>query len=350
MTQKTYIIAEAGVNHNGDLRFAKQMIAVAKDCGADAIKFQMFQTESLCAVDAPLAEYQQGLAEDSQNLLKALELSPKDFLFLKEECEKNKIDFLVTPFDLHSAKFLLDDLHCTAVKISSGDLTDHQLLYTVGTKAQKIYLSTGMSTLEQIERSLCVLAAAFLKRDYDQTIFNFSLAELSKTLKDRVVILHCTSSYPAADDDLNLNAISLLREKFSLDVGYSDHSVDFLASVVAVSLGASVIEKHFTLDQSLKGPDHKASLSPYDLKKLAQLIRRTELQLGEAKKIVTESEQSNAQVARKGLYASRDLLSGTRLQWDDVIGLRPVNKWKADQLSEVLNQPIDRDLKKGEPL
>lgn len=312
------IIAEAGVNHNGSLKLALELVDIAAQAGADVVKFQTFSAQSLVTKSARKADYQNANtseADSQYDMLKALELSHEDFQAIHAHCGKRKIEFLSTPFDLKSISYLTGTLGQTQLKISSGDLTNAPLLLAAARSAQRIILSTGMSNLDEIEQALMVLAfglsqtadampglAAFRKA-YDSDAGQ-------KALKQAVALLHCTTEYPAPLADINLRAMHTLRERFGLRIGYSDHSMGITVSIAAAAYGAEIIEKHFTLDRNLPGPDHKASLEPEELKQMVRAIREVEQSLGSTEKTPVASERKNMSVARKSLVAELAIRKG----------------------------------------
>jgi len=310
---KVIIIAEVGVNHNGSLSKALKLIDVAKKSGSDFVKFQTFIPELLVIPEAKKAKYQNknDKSKNQLEMLGRLAIPLSSFVKIKRYCKKKKIKFLSTPFDIKSAKFL-NKIHQKIIKISSGDLNNYPLLKEVSKYAKRIILSTGMSSLKEINDAI-------------KTIKSFN----KKTI---INILHCTSQYPAKEKDLNLRAINLLKKRFNLEIGYSDHSRGNEASIAAVALGAKIIEKHLTLNNNLKGPDHKASLNPIDFKKFVVSIRKTEVSLGKEKKILTKSERDVKVVARKSIVASLDIKKGELFTDKNIstkrpsIGLSPM-KW-----------------------
>ncbi len=287
---KTLIIAEAGVNHNGSLEMACRMVDVAKDMGADLIKFQTYIPENLVTKKAPLAAYQKkNQKEESQyEMLKKLALSFDEFSYLSDYCKKVGIPFISTPFDMDSIEFLCK-LNMPFWKIPSGEITNYPYLKKIASFSQPIILSTGMSTMEEVEAAV------------DLCVKNGS--------KD-ISLLHCTTEYPAPIESVNLKAMDTLKERFHMPVGYSDHTKGIEASVIAVAHGASIIEKHFTLDCSLPGPDHKASLDPESFKEMVKAIRRTETLLGDGIKEPCLVELANREVARKSIVAARNISRG----------------------------------------
>ena len=277
----TIIIAEAGVNHNGSISLAKEMIEVAAKAKADYVKFQSYRTEDLLLKTASKADYQKkntDINETQFKMLKKYELSVKNHYDLIEECKKNKIKFLSSPFDIRSIN-LLDDLKLKTIKVPSSEITNIPYLERLGSLQRKIILSTGMSTLKEIE-----LAVNILK--------NFGSNDIS--------ILHCNTDYPTPFEHVNLRVLDTLKKKFNLPIGYSDHTTGITVPIAAVSLGAKIIEKHFTIDKSFDGPDHLASLNPSELIKMVKEIRNVEKCLGSYKKIPTSSENRNINIARNG--------------------------------------------------
>ncbi len=288
-----FIIAEAGVNHNGDLQLARKMIAAAAEAGADAIKFQSFRAEKLVTREAMKAEYQKINTGDDREtqyeMLKKLELNEEEHKELMEHCRRMKILFLSTPFDLESAA-LLEKIGVEAYKISSGDLTDIPLIEAVASCGKPVILSTGMGCLGEVEEAV---------------------AAARRMNNEELVLLHCTTSYPAPYREVNLRAMLTLKEAFKLPVGYSDHTLGLEIPAAAVALGARVIEKHFTLDKDLPGPDHRVSLTPGELKAMVRYIRNVEAALGDGCKSCTAGEEEAKKIARKSIVAACDIPEGT---------------------------------------
>lgn len=332
---KVFIIAEAGVNHNGSIELAKKLIDVASDAGADAVKFQTFKADKLLIKKTQKAEYQKKstVSNESQyEMIKKLELDELDHKILIGHCKKNNIKFLSSPFD-HESIDMLYKLDMDIFKIPSGEITNLPYLRHVGSLRKEIILSTGMSDLSDIENALNVLIK-------------------SGTNKNEITLLHATSEYPCPIDEVNLLAMDTLKAKFAVKVGYSDHTEGVDISIAAVSRGACIIEKHFTLDRELEGPDHKASLEPNDFKLMVQSIRHIEQALGDGIKRPTKSEVRNMLVARKSIVASRDIKLGeilsldnisvkrpgvgiSPMKWDDVIG-KPAKKFfSVDEMIEI---------------
>ena len=318
--RRAFLIAEAGVNHNGSLDMAKRLIDAAAAAGADAVKFQTFRAEKLVTRDAPKAAYQKrstDAAESQFDMIKALELDVAAHEALIVHAKAAGIEFLSTPFDGESLK-LLQILGLKTIKVSSGDLTNAPFLLEIARAAERVILSTGMSTLDEVEAALGVLAFGFTAPAGSQPgRAAFEQAFASETgrgaLALRVTVLHCTSEYPAPFDEVNLRAMDTLAEAFALPIGYSDHTTGIHVAIAAVARGATMVEKHFTLDRGLPGPDHKASLEPAELAQMVAAIREVERALGDGIKRPTASELKNREVARKSLVAARALSAGEAL-------------------------------------
>lgn len=327
--KSTFIIAEAGVNHNGSLDLAFQLVDAALDAGADAIKFQTFKTENLVTKSARQADYQEkniGKSSSQFEMLKRLELSFGDFKKLKCYCDDKNIMFLSTPFDLESVDFLINELGLNLMKIPSGEITNAPYLHKIASYGVEMILSTGMATVKEIQYALAFIAHGLAKKTvvtFDQVNGFYSTNEAKKLLKEKVSILHCTTEYPTPYDEINLNAMDTIRAEFELNVGLSDHSEGILVPIAAVAKGASIIEKHFTLDKTLPGPDHKASLNPTELKEMIQSIRVTEKVMGEKVKEPTLSEIKNKSVARKSLVAAKFIKKGERFSVENLTVKRP---------------------------
>ena len=351
-TESTYIIAEAGVNHNGSLDLAKKMVDVAVEAGVNAIKFQTFSADQLVTKTTPKAQYQllaTNSHESQYEMLKKLELSREDHWVIYRYCNERKIQFLSTPFDQESAIFLIDSLKLPIIKISSGEITNAPLLLQIAKKGRRVILSTGMATLGDIEAALGVLAFAYLD-DNDQPpshqafLKSYCSDEGQKILKEKVILLHCTSEYPAHFENINLSAMDTLKSAFHLPVGYSDHSPGIAVPIAAIAKGAMLVEKHFTLDRSMIGPDHLASLEPDELKNMVRAIREIELALGTSHKKPTFSELTTQKVARKNLVALRPIQKGELFSDSNLgikrvagAGISPVHYW------EFLKQPAKCD-------
>lgn len=329
---KTYIIAEAGVNHNGSLDMAKQLVDVAKQTGVDAVKFQTFKAESLVTRTAQQAGYQVnnlGGATSQFEMLKKLELSYEEFVELKQYCDSIQIEFLSTPFDFESVDFLVDDIGMSQIKIPSGELTNSPLIHYIATKRKPMIVSTGMATMDDIHEALSFLAygLAFPDQlvDLEKVQTYYQTPEAKILLKEFVTVLHCTTEYPAPFDTINLNAMNEMAKELQLPIGFSDHSQGIAVPIAAVALGAVVIEKHFTLDCSLPGPDHLASLEPKELEAMVTGIRAIGQSLGTGNKMPTSIELENRQVARKSIVAKVKIVAGDILTEDHLAIKRPGN-------------------------
>ena len=330
--QHTLIIAEAGVNHNGSIELAKQLIDAAADAGVDYVKFQTFKTKNLVSRSAKMADYQKrnmSVGENSQySMLKKLELSPQQHYELVSYCNEKGINFFSTAFDLDSVDFLAS-LHLGLWKIPSGEITNYPYLRKIASYKEPVILSTGMSTFDEIADAISVL-------------IKFGVS------KEQITILHCNTEYPTPMNDVNLKAMHTIGEKFSVNVGYSDHTQGIEVPIAAVALGATVVEKHFTLDCTMDGPDHKASLEPQELKAMVTAIRNIEQALGNEEKKVSTSEGRNKSVARKSIVAAKDIEKGELLteenltvkrpgggispmKWEYIIGTRAIRTFEADE-------------------
>jgi N,N'-diacetyllegionaminate synthase len=328
-----YIIAEAGVNHNGEIQIARKMIEVAKESGVDAIKFQTFQAEKLVTARTKKAEYQEkttGKAESQLEMLKKLQLTQDEFIELKTYCNLIGIEFLSTPFDLESLDFLHEN-GLKRWKIPSGEINNLPYLIKIAKTERSVILSTGMATLEEVE-----IAIGVLKK--------YGTPEIS--------LLHCTTEYPTPYEDVNLMAMLTMKNKFNMPIGYSDHTMGIEIPVAAVAMGATIVEKHFTLDRTMEGPDHQASLEPNELKNLVKMIRHVEKALGDGIKQPAESEKKNIKIARKSIVARRYIKQGelytednltvkrpgiglSPMLWFEVLGTRASRDFEEDELIEV---------------
>ncbi len=328
-----YIIAEAGVNHNGKIATAKLLVDAAKEAGADCIKFQTFISKNIVTKNAKKAEYQKQLTDSDENqldMLSKLELSFDEFIELHSYCKQKNIEFLSTAFDFESIDFL-NSLDMNRWKIPSGDITNLSYLIKIAKLHKPIILSTGMSTMDEIRIAI-------------------------KVVKDNgnndITILHCTSEYPAPYEDVNLNAMLTIKKEFGVPVGYSDHTKGIEVPVAAVAMGAEIIEKHFTLDRNMEGPDHKASLEPDELKAMISAIRNVEVALGTGEKNPSESEKKNIVVARKSIIAKTNIKKGdifteenitvkrpgngiSPMKWFEVLGKKAVRNFEEDELIEL---------------
>jgi N-acetylneuraminate synthase len=329
MTTHTLIIAEAGVNHDGSLEKALALVDAAADAGADIVKFQTFNAKALTSGAAKKADYQQrttDAAESQLAMLERLELPPAAHHTLIARAAERDIEFLSTPFDDASLGFLLS-LKLPRIKIGSGDLTNAPLLHAAARAGATLILSTGMATLGEIEEALGVLAHGYAQRSDPAGVVSFRAAwrdpAARTALARHVSLLHCTTEYPCPIADVNLAAMATMRSAFLLPVGYSDHTDGFEISVAAVALGATIIEKHLTLDRNAPGPDHAASLEPDDFGRMVSAIRKVEAALGDGVKTPRESEVRNVPVARKSIVAARALRAGEIIGPADITAKRP---------------------------
>jgi N-acetylneuraminate synthase len=336
----TYIIAEAGVNHNGSLQRAFDLVDAAAEAKADAVKFQTFKAEKLATSTAPKAQYQvnqTGSSESQYMMLKKLELDEESHLKIKDRCNLKGIQFLSTPFDISSLHFLVQKLDIQKLKIPSGEITNAPLLLEAAKTGKPIIISTGMCTMEEVQVALGVLAFGHTKSNQKPDPDNFQAAfesiEGKKYLQNNVTLLHCTTAYPTPLDEVNLKVIDTMASTFGLRVGYSDHTIGISVPTAAVARGAAVIEKHFTMDKSLPGPDHRASLDPDELKTMVATIRQVEEALGQSKKSPTPSEIENRDIVRKSLVAIKDIQSGEIFSENNIdikrpgTGISPLKYW-----------------------
>lgn len=329
-----YIIAEAGVNHNGKLDLALKLVDIAKESGSDAIKFQTFKANKLASKEADKAQYQKETTDSKESqveMLKKLELSYDEFRQVKEYCIKKEVEFISTPFDLESADFL-NELNVNTYKIGSGDLTNYPLLRKVAKTGKKIILSTGMSNMDEVENSVKYVL---------------------KNGCNNLAVLHCISNYPTKNEDLNLNAIKTMKEKLSLikkdiEIGFSDHTEGLDASIYSVCTGATFIEKHFTIDKDMEGPDHRASLSSDELNLFVQKIREIEVILGDGVKQYRESESENRIIVRRSLAYNVPLKKGTILEYKHLTTLRPNKHICGSKLDEFIGKTINCDVSEND--
>ena len=329
--KKTLIIAEAGVNHNGDIETAKRLIDVASDAGVDYVKFQTFKAERLVSPSAQRANYQIENDINSNlsqlSMLKKLELSDADHRELISYCKSKDTNFFSTAFDVEGITYL-SSLDFAMLKIPSGELTNYPYLRAAAKTGLPVILSTGMASLEEVENSMNVLISY-------------------GTQKKDITILHCNTEYPTPMMDVNLKAMSTIKERLGVSIGYSDHTLGLEVPIAAVALGARIIEKHFTLDRSLKGPDHKASLEPDELKQMVISIRNIEKAIsGNGLKEPSPSEKKNTHIARKSIHISRDLKAGSIIDEQDIISLRPGDGICPMNWESIIGKQINRDLKK----
>ncbi len=359
MFKKVEIIAEAGVNHNGSLKMAFELVDVAAEAKADYVKFQTFKSEKVVSKFAAKAAYQKettGEQESQLEMVKKLELSEKDHLLLQEHCNKRGIQFLSTPFDKDSLHFLNQEMKLEKIKLASGEIVNAPLLYAAANTRKPLILSTGMSTLGEIEEALSVLAFCYVNKDRKQMINSknmraaFSSEEGQAELKKYVTLLHCTTEYPAPFEDVNLRAMQTMSSAFGLAVGYSDHTPGIHISLAAVALGACVIEKHFTLDQNLPGPDHKASLTPTELYQLVKQTREISLALGDGRKIPQASELKNIAIGRRSIVAAKTIQKNETFTDENLELKRPGTGMSPFQYWSLLGKKADKDYDEDEEI
>ncbi len=329
MKKLTIVIAEAGVNHNGDINIARKLIDAAVHAGADYVKFQSFKAEKLVSPLAKKADYQSknlGVEDNTQlQMLKNLELTHEDHLELIDYCNNKGINFFSTAFDAEGVKYL-DNLGVDLIKSPSGEINNYPYLRAIAKTGKPVILSTGMATLGEIETALDILNKYGCPNE-------------------KITVLHCNTEYPTPFEDVNLKAMNTIAQAFGVKVGYSDHTLGIEVPIAAVALGASVIEKHFTLDRNLPGPDHKASLEPHELKAMVNAIRNIEQAIsGDGRKQPSTSEIKNIVIARKSLHLSKDIKAGESLTEENLIPLRPGNGISPFYWEEVLNKKAARDL------
>ncbi len=330
--KSTFIIAEAGVNHNGSFHLAKKMIEIAAEAGADAIKFQTFKAKNLVTFYAPKAEYQKTNTYTNGNqleMIEKLELSDSEFIKLANICKSKNIKFMSSPFDLESIEFL-DKIGMEIFKIPSGEITNLPYLKQIAQKNKPVILSTGMADLGEIEDAIDILLSGGLERD-------------------DITILHCNTEYPTPFEDVNLKAIQTLKSAFpGIKVGYSDHTIGIEIAIAAVAIGASVIEKHFTINKDLQGPDHKSSLDPIELTNMVQAIRNVEKAFGTGIKKPSKSEIKNIKIVRKSIVASRDIKKGEIFSEYNITTKRPGSGISPMYWNEVIGKKAPKDFKKDE--
>lgn len=328
MKNKVFIIAEAGVNHNGSMELAKQLIDAAVEAKVDAVKFQTFIAENVISKHAVKADYQKqntGNDESQLEMVKKLQLSFDNFIELKSYCESKGIMFLSTPFDMESIDFLAS-LNMGLWKIPSGEITNLPYLKKIAAFGEEVIFSTGMCTLGDIENAILILTS-------------------NGTAKEKITVLHCNTEYPTPMKDVNLMAMLTIREAFKINIGYSDHTLGIEIPTAAVALGAKVIEKHFTLDKTLPGPDHVASLDPQELMAMVDAIRNIELALGDGNKLPSESERKNMSIARKSIHLAKDLAKDAVLTWDDLVVKRPGDGLNPMLIESIVGCRVKTDLK-----
>ncbi len=321
-----FIIAEAGVNHNGNFNLAKKLIDVAKKAKVDAVKFQTFKSENVVTKKTKMATYQKkniGKKQTQLEMIKKLELSKNDFIKLEKYCDKKNITFLSTPHSEDIIDFLNDLI--PIYKIASGDLTNLPFLEKIAKKQKPIILSTGMATMNEVREAVKII---------------------KKQKNNRIILLHCTTNYPCPPDKVNLKAMLTLKKEFDLPVGYSDHTSGYDVPIMATAMGAQVLEKHFTLDKNLPGPDHKASLEPTELKKMVKKIRETEKILGNGIKKPTKSEQNIKKIVRKSIIARTDIPKNTKIRKEMLIIKRPGTGIAPKNINKILNKKSKKNIER----
>ncbi len=311
-----FIVAEIGLNHNGKIKLAKDLILEAKKCGADAVKFQTYKTELFI---------NKKYAKDQYEIFKKYELKFDDFVKIKEFADKVGIIFFSTPFDFESANFLIK-LKVPAIKVASSELSNIYFLKYLAKAKLPLFISTGMSAYKEIKHTYKIISR----------------------INKKIILLYCVSDYPLNPKDANMNSILFLKKKFKTIIGFSDHSEGFLLDVIATAFGAKIIEKHFTLDKNQKGPDHKFSLTPSEMKTMIENIRDTENSLGKGGKLITKNEKIIKKYALKGIYAKEDILAGEKITYDKIILQRPMKGIPASEVEEIKGNIAKRDIFKGE--
>ena len=338
--QQVYIIAEAGVNHNGDLKLAKQLVREGAAAGVNAVKFQTFHPEKLVTKSAEKAAYQKmntGNQDGQLEMLRKLTLRDEDYVELEHLCQECGVDFISTPFDSDSLHFLTMELDMPFIKVPSGEIDNAPFLLEIAHTQKPIVLSTGMATVGEIEKALAVLSYGYLHPAFPASFQDVQKVYVSdagqKVLQEKVKLLHCTTQYPAPAKQANLLAMETMRKAFGLPVGYSDHTEGITIPIAAVAMGAEIVEKHFTLDKNMEGPDHKASLEPHELKEMVKAIRTVEQSKGNGIKIPAADEVPNIHIVRKSLVAATDIAEGEVFTVENLTakragaGISPMDIW-----------------------
>lgn len=352
-----YIIAEAGVNHNGSLDRALELVNVAAKAGADAVKFQTFEADRLVSSSAPKANYQKNTTDEQESqlsMLRELELSREHHTEIVEHCSEQDIQFLSTPYDVQSLHFIVEEFELPYIKVPSAEITNGPLLWHVAQMEMKVILSTGMSLMGEIEDALSVLAFGYLKESPPSSLQEckqvYASNEAQKQLRRHVHLLHCTSEYPAPVETVNLRAMETLRSGFDLPVGYSDHTEGIEVPIAAAARGAEVIEKHFTLSRDLPGPDHHASLEPNELVSMVRSVQNVKQALGGPRKHPVAAEWDNRKAMRRSMVANRPIAEGEKIGEDDLVikrpgtGLAPIHYW------DVVGRTADKAYEAGESI
>ncbi len=352
MTNKINLIAEIGVNHNGKVNDAKKMILLAKRAKCDFVKFQLFKAENLVKKNTILANYQKKNSLNSKtqfDMLKKLQLNYKQLEQIKKFCDKNKIEFLCTAFDLEGIKYLKENLKMKFIKISSTDLDNYPMLFYAGKNFNKIFLSTGLSNMKKVEMALKILCYSQKLQnlqDCSKKIFKNKKIDYS-LIKKKVVLFQCTSSYPCKDEEVNLNVLETYKKKFNLEIGFSDHSLGTELALVSVGFGCRYIEKHFTLNKKSKGPDHATSINYDELEYLSTALKKAGKALGNFKKKLTPSEIKNKKAVKKTYYFKNEVLKKSYVDLDDLIFKRPFEKENSTKIFKIIGKKLKKNIKKN---
>lgn len=346
-----YVIAEVGVNHNGDLKLAKKLIIAAKKSGANAVKFQNFSAEKLATKNSKKALYQKKYTKKNESqyqMLKKLELRIENYYDLKKLCKKVNIEFISSVFDEESIDFLSTKLKIKYIKVPSGEITNYPLLRKLQKIKNKIILSTGMATLKEIVNALNIIGRKKIFKLINEKNVIIEKKRLYKKLKQKVYILHCVTDYPVENKYANLSAIENLRENLKLNIGYSDHTLGILAPLIAASKGAKIIEKHFTLNRNMSGPDHKASLEPNEFKKMVKNLRICEVMNGGGQKKIQKCELKNINIARKSIVAKKFIKKNEKFSYLNLTTKRPGNGLCPMKITNLINKKAKRNFKPDE--
>lgn len=352
LNKHTYLIAEAGVNHNGKFTIAKKLIDKAAKCKVDAIKFQIFKADNLSLRNIKMANYQiKNIKKNisQHQMLQSLELRKDEYIKLKKIAKNKNIDFLVSVFDEISLKYFEQNIKSKVLKIPSGEITNYFLLKKINLNKYKIILSSGMSNIAEIKDALNLIAKTKIYSLRGNKIYIINKKKHS-FIKKRIFLLHCVSDYPTKDKFLNLNCIKTLNNQFRLNIGFSDHTKGISASTTAVALGAKIIEKHFTLSQKMKGPDHSSSLNPSQLKKLVYEVKKTEIMLGSKIKKAQKCEIGNMKSIRKSIVAKANIKKSERITEHKLTAKRPGTGISPMKIKKLLNKISNKNIKKNEIL